>query len=83
MAGAADIRYCTHEVGGRSFGCWYKVNGDTSIEILSLFLIETVPLEGTDPDAKARVILERIVARIGLDPEVKATMTADISAAPR
>ena len=68
MAGTADIRYCTHEVGGQHFACWYKVNDDDSIEILSLSLIETFRLDGADPDEKARDILEHVIARVRLDP---------------
>ena len=58
---AADLSFFTHDVEGVSYGAWYRVIGQTDVEVLAVGLMQTVPLAGLAAEDVARTVLEDFV----------------------
>lgn len=58
---AADLSFFTHDVEGVSYGAWYRVIGQTDVEVLAVGLMQTVPLAGLGAEEVARTVLEDFV----------------------
>lgn len=58
---STDLLYFTHNIGGRKFAGWYRLLPGDCIEILSIGLIRTIPLDGRTPEQVACDALEEYV----------------------
>jgi hypothetical protein len=56
-----DLLYFTHSIGGRKFAGWYRLLSGDCMEILSIGLIRTIPLDGRAPEEVACDALEEFV----------------------
>lgn len=57
----SELSYFTHQIDGADYGGWYRDLAPGSIEVLSVGLIRTIPLEGRTAQAAATEALEEFV----------------------
>jgi hypothetical protein len=57
----AELSYFTHQIDGADYGGWYRDLASGCIEVLSVGLIRTIPLEGRSAQVAASEALEEFV----------------------
>lgn len=57
-----NLEYFAAEIGGRRYGGWYRLCGDSTVEVLARGRIYRVPLGDSSPEERARHVLEQMLA---------------------
>jgi hypothetical protein len=57
----SELSYFTHQIDGADYGGWYRDLDPGCIEVLSVGLIRTIPLEGRTAQVAASETLEEFV----------------------
>lgn len=56
-----ELSFFTHEVSGSLYGAWYRLLSTSTVEVVGIGFIRTVPCVGVNPEAAARWCLEDFV----------------------